>query len=177
MVRKILSFVLVGVALLSMVGCGSEIVNNTSSNSSSNNTSGNSIDNLLTTNKKYTLGDTFTFDGLELTLDSNYSFTTIKNRYSEHNGKSVIKLGVNVKNVSSEKHKLNMFYYDVFGSQGVELASVSAYFDNAIDYAGELKPSASYKSNFYFLYDGDGKYSIDFDNYDEELSVEFDITK
>ena len=83
----------------------------------------------------------------------------------------------NVKNVSSEKHKLNMFYYDVFGSQGVELASVSAYFDNAIDYAGELKPSASYKSNFYFLYDGDGKYSIDFDNYDEKLSVEFDITK
>ena len=70
-----------------------------------------------------------------------------------------------------------MFYYDLFGSQGTELDGISSYFDNTIDHAGDLKPDASYKAYFYILYDGDGKYSIDFDNYSQELSVEFNVTK
>ena len=70
-----------------------------------------------------------------------------------------------------------MYYYDLFGSQGVELDRVTSYFDNTIDYAGDLKSGASYKTNFYILYDGEGKYSIDFDNYSDETSVEFDIKK
>jgi len=129
--------------------------------------------------KKYehTLGDTVQFDGLEITFDKKYSFTKLKNQFSEYNGKSVIKLGVTVKNVTSKKHSLNMFYYESFGSKGVELENVSFYFDNSVDFAGELKPGASYKSYFYVLYDGDGKYSIDFENFTEEVSVEFDIKK
>lgn len=52
-----------------------------------------------------------------------------------------------------------MFYYDLFGSKGTKLDGVSSYFDNNIDY------------------DGDGKYSIDFDNYSQEVSLKFDIIK
>ena len=73
-----------------------------------------------------------------------------------------------------------MFDYQLFGSKGTELKDVATYFydaDDVVDYAGDLKPGASYKVYFYILYDGDGKYSIDFDNYEEEASVEFDVTK
>lgn len=128
-------------------------------------------------NKSYGLGDTITFDGLELTFDSTYSFATLENRYSDYNGNSVIKLGVNVKNVSSETHSLNMFYYELFGSLGTQLDSVASYFDDSIDFAGKLRPSASYKSYFYILYDGNGNYSIDFDNFSQQISVEFKVTK
>ncbi len=184
MKKKILSILLVGIIAIGLTGCGNdnstnnESSNNSSTNNNSNNSSNGSSSNSNTVkNNKYGLGDTFVFDGLELTLDTEYSFVTVKNRYSEQNGKPVIKLGVNVKNVSSEKNHLNMFYYDLFGSQGTELDGVSSYFDNAIDDAGDLKPEASYKAYFYILYDGDGKYSIDFDNYSQELSVEFSVTR
>lgn len=190
MKKKILGILLVGIIAIGLTGCGndnnsnngsnnnSNNYNNSSTNNNSNNSSNGSSNNSNTVNNnKYGLGDTFVFDGLELTFDSNYSFVTIENRYSEHNGKSVIKLGVNVKNVSSQKNSLNMFYYNLFGSQGTELDSITSYFDDTIDYAGDLKPEASYKSYFYILYDGDGKYSIDFDNYSQELSVEFNVTR
>jgi RNA polymerase subunit RPABC4/transcription elongation factor Spt4 len=150
----------------------------TESNSSSNNNSDSSKASTNSNqNKTYGLGDTITFDGLELTFDTTYSFVTLQNRYSDYNGRSVIRLGINVKNVSDEKNSLNMFDYDFFGSQGTELDGVAAYFDETIDYAGDLKPEASYKKYFYILYDGDGKYSIDFDNYSQEISVEFEVIK
>ena len=163
-----------------------DITNDSSSSNSSiqNNTNNNSVNNNNNNNNSSTtygnkrgLGDTFIFDGLILTFDSDYSFTTIENRYSDYNGNPVIKLGVNVKNASSQKNSLNMFFYNLFGSKGIELDSITAYFDDSIDFAGDLKPGASYKSYFYILYDGDGKYSIDFDNYSQEISVEFNITK
>ena len=127
--------------------------------------------------KTYGLGDTIIFDGLSLTFDSTYSFDTLSNSYSDYNGSTVIKLGVTVKNISTETNHLNMFSYDLFGSQGIELDGVSAYFDENIDFAGDLKPGASYKSYFHILYDGDGNYSIDFDNYSQKVSVEFKVIK
>ena len=128
-------------------------------------------------NKIHALGETFTFDGLELTLDTTYTFVKLKNQFSDLNGSSVMKLGVTVKNVSDEKKGLNMFYYEMFGSQGTQLDSVSAYFDNEVGFAGDLKPTASYHKFFYILYDGDGHYSIDFDNWSETTTVEFDVKK
>lgn len=156
--------------------------NNTSNNSYSSESSTNTSDSSKNTtntsnNKKYGLGETFTFDGFELTLDNNYSFVTLTNSYSEKNGSTVIKLGVTVKNISTETTSLNSFYYDFFGSQGTELDFVYTYFDEAVDDAGDLRPEASYKKYFYILYDGNGKYGIDFDNYSQKVAVEFDITK
>lgn len=169
--KKFLNALLVGLLIIGITGCGNERNYNATQN---NNGSSNST---INTNKKYKLGDTFIFDGLELTFDTTYSFVTLENSYSDKNGMSVIKLGVNAKNVSSEKNHLSMFRYDLFGSQGQELRGLSSYFDEAIDDGSELKPGASYKKYFYIPYDGDGQYSIDFDNDSQEISVEFDIKK
>ena len=186
-VLSIVSAILLGICIYLLVtkedcsSTGNSSISNQSSNNgqqSTNNISNNSsTNNVSSGDGKYKLGDTFVFDGLELSFDTSYSFTTIKNRYSDQNGKSVIKLGVNVKNVSEEKNHLNMFYYDIFGSQGIELDSISSYFDDSIEDAGDLKTGASYKTYFYILYDGDGKYSIDFDNFTQKVSIEFDIKK
>lgn len=172
--KKFLSFLLIAVLSVALVGCTEES-NNSTDNSNVNENSSNSKEQ--SSNDNYSLGDTFTFDSLELTLDTTYTFTTVDNEFSDVNGRSVIKLGVNVKNVSSETHSLNMFYYKLFGSQGTELDGVTAYFDDSVDFAGDLRPEASYKTYFYILYDGDGTYGIDFDNFSEQVSVEFDITK
>ena len=169
---KISAIVLI---MLILSGCGNKFVGtpyNYDNNRNSNNSSSSNSQN-----KIHKLGDTFEFDGLELTFDTNYSFVKINNRYSDHNGASVIKLGVKIKNVSSEKNSLNMFYYDLFGSQGTELDRVSSYFDEDVDLAGDLKPTASYHKYFYLLYDGDGHYSIDFDNWRQTTTVEFDVKK
>ena len=70
-----------------------------------------------------------------------------------------------------------MFYYDVYGSQGTEVKSLNSYFDENIDDAGDLRSGASYTKYIYFLYDGNGKYDIEFDNWSEHKVVEFNITK
>lgn len=119
----------------------------------------------------------FEFDGLRMKLDDDYTFVTVDNEFSDYYGDDVVRLGVTVENVSDENNSLNMFFYEVFGSKGTELDSVTFYFDDSVDNAGDLKPGASYHTYFYFLYDGDGTYSIDFDNWTEEISVSFDIVK
>ncbi len=168
-------FIIVGI-----VGCTSVLV--TSINDSVNETKDKvEDDNPFFDNddsdKEYTLGETFKFDGLEITLDTKYSFTKVDNQFSDLDGRTVVRLGATIKNISDEKNRINMFYINYFGSEGTELDSVSAYFDNSVEYAGELKPGASYNKYFYFLYDGNGEYEISFDNYSEEVTAEFNITK
>lgn len=175
-------FILIGV-----VGCTAAIVSTINeaeekTNSNANSTDNDSIfdffeDDYDDDDKDYKLGDTFKFDGFEITLDPSITFTKISNRYSEKNGQQVIRVKANIKNVGSEKGSLNMFFFEFFGSKGTELDSVASYFDDTVDYAGELRPGASYDKYFYILYDGDGTYEIEFDNYTEEVSVEFNVTK
>ena len=132
-----------------------------------------------TNNKKnnYTLGETFEFDGFEITLDKNYSFVTLDNEFSELNGSTVIKIGATIKNNSGKTGSLNQFYMSEFGSKGTELEGVDYYFDESIDDAGDLRDGASYYKYFYILYDGNGKYGIDFDNFSKKITVEFDVNR
>lgn len=123
------------------------------------------------------LGEMFTFDDLEITLGKDISFTTLKNEFSEYNGKTVVKLPITVKNIKDETHGLNMFYYNVYGSNGTEVKTVTIYFDNGIDEAGDLRSGASYTKYMYFIYDGDGQYAIEFDNWSSKVTVEFDVKK
>ena len=125
---------------------------------------------------EYKLGETFEFDDFEITLGTDYSFTKIDNEYSDKYGKDVVKLPIELKNISDDESRLNMFYYTVIGSDGTELDRVASYFlDDAVDYADELRSGDSYTKYIYFLYDGDGQHTIKFDNYTEKVSVDFNI--
>lgn len=179
--KKNRKFLTIGLVILSVVA----FIISLSSGSSSNNTQKENNNNSTPANSetndsknKYSLNETFKFDDLEITIGSNILYTTVSNRFSDYNGKEVVKIPVTVKNLKDETHSLNMFYYKVFGSQGTELDSISSYFDDdCIDYAGDLRSEASYTKYFYFLYDGNGTYAIEFDNWSNKIIVEFDINK
>lgn len=126
----------------------------------------------------YGFEDTFTFDDLEITFGSDYTFTTISNQYSDYYGKDIVRVPVTVTNKSTETHGLNMFYYTIYGTTGTKVNNVSTWFsDDSLDYAGDLRSGASYTKYIYFVYDADGTYVFEFDNYSEEVEVELEISK
>ena len=135
-----------------------------------------------TTNKtettKYEVNKPFEFDNLEITIGNEISFVKVDNQFSEHDGKDVVKVPITVKNKKDKSHNLNMFYLKIFGSKGTELDSITAYFmEDDVDFAGELMPEASYTKYLHFLYDGDGVYTIKFDNYSKEIEFKLNIKK
>ncbi len=122
-----------------------------------------------------TIGDTFVFDGLEITVLGT-EVKPVENRYSDY--EDAVLINLSVKNISSETHGLNMFYYTAFGSKGTQVStSLDAYFDEAEASTTELRPDASLESSLAIEYDGDGTYYLAFDNWDDVIEVELDIVK
>ena len=119
----------------------------------------------------------FSFDGFEVTLGSGIEWTMVDNEFSEYYGADVIKVPITIVNNNSETTRFNSFYYTFFGSKGVELDIVSAYFDDDVSDIGELRPGATSSAYMHILYDGDGDYYISFDNYSEELEIKLPIAK
>ena len=140
-----------------------------------------SINNTTTNKKKntYTLGDTFSFDGLEITLGNTYNFTSVTNQYSDLYGKTIIQLPVTITNKTNDTHGLNMFYYTFYGANGTKIDNASTYFDEetTVEWSGDLRSGATATRNFYFEYDADGTYAIEYDNYSTKITVEFNVNK
>jgi len=129
-------------------------------------------------NMEYKFNKLFEFDDLEITISDNITFTKLVNQYSEHNNEDVIKVPVTIKNIDDDDNFLNMFYINYFGSSRSELDNVSTYFNkDCVEFAGQLQPGASYTKYFYFLYDGDGTYTIKLDNWSEEINFNLNIEK
>lgn len=159
--------------------CGCESTDN-ANNVTSNSQSDDFNTKTATVSKEkdnYAVDKMFVFDDLEITISSDYSFTTVNNQFSEYNGQDVIKIPVTIKNIKDETHSLNMFFYELYGSQGTQLSDVSSYFDDCIDFAGDMRTGASYTKYFYLIYDGDGLYTIEFDNYSQKITIDLNIKK
>lgn len=169
--RKLLICFVAILICFNLTGCESSNSNNSDSKIPNNE------EKVDSKNNQYSLDKAFKFDNLEVTISSNYEFTTIDNEYSEYNGATVIKVPVTVKNLKDETHSLNTFYVNWFGSAGTEVETFEFYFDDSVDLAGNLRTGASYTKYFYFLYDGNGVYTIELDNWTDKISIDMDITK
>ena len=149
---------------------------NSTSSTPSDNTSTSSTPTASSSNPGFS--DTFSFDNLSLTFLPSYSFTVLNNQFSDANGQTVLVLPLTIKNDSTESKNLNMYSYHVFGPNGTELESESAYFmDDSADFAGKLQPGASYTKNLYVLFDGNGTYKIEFGIFNTEVTVDLDIVQ
>ena len=117
------------------------------------------------------------FNDLELTFGE-YSFTEVDNRYSEHDGATVVRIPVTIKNVSRDPQALYSFYYKLFGTSGVESADIGYYFSDDVSLGGELLQDTSYTKYFHIVYDGDGVYTIVLDNflYDKD-TIKIEVKK
>ena len=120
----------------------------------------------------------FEFDGLEITVGSNYEFAVVDNEYSDYNGATAVRIPITVKNISADFNSLNPFYFKVIGSQGTDVDSLDSYFEDDITWnAGDLRPEASYTRYMYIVYDGDGLYTVVFDNWDVKVYIDLNIAK
>lgn len=176
----IILLVIVGIIILvGIISSGSDSSDSGSSGVTDYNGKEPSTTETTTTPKKkvYGYNEMFTFDDLEVTIGDNIVFKTVNNRYSEYNGQTVVGVPFTVKNLKEETHSLNMFYYKIFGSAGTEVKTLNSYFDDTLDYAGDLRYNASYTKYTYFAYDGDGTYSIEFDNWSDKKLVEINVVK
>ena len=164
---------LIALCCLCLFGCDS----NTETPDNQNNDSTNQNNSSINEDSTCSVNKPFKFDDLEITISDKYSFDTIDNEFSEYDNQTVIKLPVTIKNLKDETHSLNMFYYSFFCSKGTELDSISSYFDDSVDFAGDLRQNALYDKYFYLLYDGDGTYTIEFDDWSNKISIDIEIKK
>ncbi len=124
---------------------------------------------------EFALNEKFVFNDLEITVGSNYSFVRVQNQFSEYYGKNAVKMPVTVKNLDDDPKTLSFLDYDVYGPNGTKINTLSSYFDDGIDEAGNLLKDASYTKYFYYFYDGDGNYQIVFDDWFNKYNVKFSI--
>ena len=127
--------------------------------------------------KNVNAGEKFEFSDLEIIIGTDYTFTTLDNSNSENNGMELVKLPITVKNLSKEENHLNMFYSSIFDPNNNKLTKQSTYFDDAIDYADDLKENEIYTKYYYFEYKTDGTYKVKFNNYKQEIEVNINIKK
>ena len=177
---------LIGIIIISIVSLILGVSQNTdSNNNNSSNNSDYNYDNVESDykngstekNKKINLDETFVLDEMELTISSNITYDTVDNEFSDYHRATAVKLPITVKNISNETKSLNSFYYSFFGSKGIEINDLGFYFDDSINDGGNLKPTASYTKYFYMPYDGNGKYSIEFNDFKNEYTLDFEINK
>ena len=135
---------------------------------------GNKEDEKKDVKKVYGFNEKFEYDGLEITIGDNYSFEVIQSEYSDLNGETMVKIPITVKNIKEETNSLVSSTVSSFGSKGTEVDWITGYADDDVVTAGDLRAGASYDKYIYLLYDGDGKYALEFD---QDITVEFQIKK
>ena len=122
-----------------------------------------------------TLGSTFEFDDLEITIGTDITWLEVDNEFSDNHGETVFRLPITVTNLSDETNGFNMFFMTRFGSNGTQLDSISAFFDNDIDWAGEMRSGATMEAYMHILYDGDGEYALEFNDWSDRIEVVFQV--
>ncbi|MBR2708527.1 MAG: DUF4352 domain-containing protein [Bacilli bacterium] len=168
--------VIIGIFLLiGILGNSDETGTNSDSNDTT--TVNTNSDSKKKKDSAYKLDSPFTFDDLEITIGSQIQFVQNDNQFSDDYQKDVIKIPITVKNLKDETHSLNMFYIKMFGSQGTEINDQSSYFDDSVQFAGDLRPEASYTKYLYYVYDGDGKYTIELNDIAKKIDINLNIAK
>lgn len=119
----------------------------------------------------------FVFDELEITIGNKITYEILDKDFDKDKGKDVVKVPINVKNLKEAKHHLSMFYYSVKSPKNNKLSSKAESFNDSIDFADDLSYNESYTKYIYFLYDGNGMYTIQFNNGSEKKDVFIDISK
>lgn len=123
-----------------------------------------------------TLGSTFNFDDLEITLGAQAEVFTHTDESSAYNGKTFVKVPVTIKNNKTYDHKLKSFYYYIYYGES-ELSRVGNTFEDSVDSADNLASGESYDKYIYFLCDQDGTYKLKFYDWTKTVNVEFEVTR
>ena len=111
----------------------------------------------------------------EVIVSKDTKIIKYKNKNSNLNGKDIVKIPIEVKNIGNEKSKLSMFYYKFYNIKNEELSSQGSLFDDSLDYANELSPNESYTKYLYFLKSADNFYYIEFNDTSKKIKVGIEL--
>ena len=127
---------------------------------------------------EFELGETFEFDGLEITIEDNIHFGRINDNWSDNHGDYYFSLPVTITNISDNTRGLNMFSYGFFAPDGTTISDISILFmdDNDVAWAGDIQPGATLNSYMHILHVEDGEHIIEFEYFNSDnLQVIFDV--
>ena len=128
-------------------------------------------------NKSLSFGDTFTYDGFEITVGDKIVWDKVDNPFADTNGKDVFGIELTVKNVGDSTARLSFMSYTLFGTSGSRLDDINAYFDKTLDDIGELRSGGAGTGTLYFLYENDGDYYIEFGIFETEYEIKIPVKK
>ena len=116
----------------------------------------------------YTFGSSFIYDSysakMKVSVGNNYSFDTIKNKFSDNYGDVVIRIPVTVENIGDKTGYFFSGHMDAYNSLGNSTSlSIYAYFDDGRNIYENMRPGAKATGAIYILYSGDGDYYLTVD--------------
>jgi len=129
-------------------------------------------------NENVTLGQTFEVDGLELTLSNNIGYSRVRERYADYNNELVFSIPTTVKNVGTGSNTFDGWLLTVFTPDGTSGNYLGGwvYQDTNILSKGAIQPGTTIEGSLYILYDEDGEYILEFDDFDNKVIVKIAIT-
>jgi len=130
-----------------------------------------------------TLGQTFEFNDLEITLGSNIGFTQFRSNHSDNDGAYVFYIPATVKNIGTSSNGLNNWDVTVYSPDGMSITNTNnafeiewAFEEESIFAKGNVQPDVIKQGNIYVPYDKDGEYIIEFNTHTEEnIGIKFDV--
>ncbi|MCL2827582.1 MAG: DUF4352 domain-containing protein [Oscillospiraceae bacterium] len=157
--KKLMVLLLVLFLVLSLVACGG--------NGGGGRTSGRT---------EFTLGETFEFDGLEITFSEVISFARVQDRISDHHRAYAFYIPTTVVNVGEASNRLSEWIFTIFSPDGRSVNPLNWEFeDTSILNQGDILPGAEKSGNLYILYVEDGEYVIEFSDFETTLTVRFEM--
>jgi len=110
-----------------------------------------------------TLGESFIFDDLEITIENDMRFATARRARSSRDGDTAVYFPIRVTNIGNRQHTLstlNTSYFDPSGERGV---CSCAYFPNtSILRERDIAPGETRESFIHLLLTEDGEYTLEF---------------
>lgn len=116
-------------------------------------------------------GSAFEFDGFNITMGTTWEMTTVANRFSDFYGHDVIRVPIEITNISGDTATLrNPVFYD---PDGLRLDNIHTFFR---DYRPQsMRPDATATAHLHFLYVGDGEYWAIFSRVRERVEIKLYI--
>jgi len=129
-------------------------------------------------NNNVTLGQTFEIDGLEITFSDNIGYSRVRERFADYNNELIFSIPTTVKNVGTGSNTFNGWMLTVFTPDGTSGNFLDGwmYEEANILAKGAIQPGTIIDGSLYILYDEDGEYIIEFDDYENKVIVKFTIT-
>lgn len=128
--------------------------------------------------KTVSLNETFEYEDFEITIGNGITFPKNDNQYDKDYGKTLIRVPVTIKNIKNETNSTASLITEMIYPNGdVGYDGYSYYFDDSIVKLSDLKQRETKTVYLYYLYTGDGTYTIRFNNLKNNIDVVFNVKK